>query len=70
VATVILDNLSQTYDGSPKYATATTNPTGLIVIFTYDGSAVAPTNAGSYEVVGTINDLNYKGSSTGTLTVE
>jgi hypothetical protein len=36
---------------------------------TYDGSPTAPTNAGSYAVVGTINDTNYQGSANGTLVI-
>ncbi len=68
-ATVTLGSLSQTFDGSPKSATATTTPPGLTVNFTYDGSPTAPTNVGSYTVVGTINNLNYQGSATGTLVI-
>jgi hypothetical protein len=68
-ATVILGSLSQTYTGATVAATATTNPTGLQVSFTYNGSSTAPTAAGSYTVVGTINDPNYQGSSTATLVV-
>ncbi len=68
-ATITLGNLSQTYDGAPKAATATTNPAGLAVTFTYDGSTTVPTNAGSYTVVATIRDPNYQGSAGGTLTV-
>ena len=37
--------------------------------FTYNGSATAPTNAGSYTVIGTINDANYQGSATNTLVI-
>jgi formylglycine-generating enzyme required for sulfatase activity len=69
-ATVTLGNLSQTYDGTPKSATATTDPAGKTVTFTYEGSATAPANAGSYEVVGTINDPIYQGSATGTLVID
>ena len=36
---------------------------------TYNGSANAPTNAGSYTVIGTINDANYQGSATNTLVI-
>ena len=68
-ATVTLGSLSQTYNGSPKAATATTSSTGLIVNFTYDGSATAPTVVGSYAVVGTVNDANYQGSASGTLVI-
>jgi len=68
-ATVTLGSLNQPYDGSPKNATATTSPFGLTVNFTYDGSATAPTAAGSYTVVGTISDTNYVGNGTGTLVI-
>ncbi len=68
-ATVTLGSLSATYNGSPRSATATTNPAGLTVNFTYNGSATAPTNAGSYTVVGTINSPTYQGSATGTLVI-
>ena len=66
---VTLGSLSQTYDGTAKAATATTTPSGLTVSFTYNGSANAPTNAGSYTVIGTINDANYQGSATNTLVI-
>ena len=69
-ATVALGSLSQTYDGAAKAATATTTPTGLTVSFTYNGSATIPTAAGSYTVVGTINDANYQGSATSTLVID
>jgi MBG domain/Bacterial Ig-like domain (group 3)/Putative Ig domain/NHL repeat len=68
-ATVTLSNLSQTYNGSPLAATATTSPLGLTVVLTYNGSTTAPTSAGGYTVVATINDPNYQGSTTGTLTI-
>ncbi len=68
-ATVTLGNLAFIYDGTPKPATATTAPTGLNVDFTYDGGAAAPVNVGSYAVVATVNDANYQGSATGTLTI-
>ena len=55
--------------GRPSPATATTTPTGLTVNLTYNGLANAPTNAGSYTVIGTINDANYQGSATNTLVI-
>jgi hypothetical protein len=67
--TVTLDNLSQTYDGAAKGVTATTTPGGLTVDITYNGSANAPTNVGSYTVIGTINDANWQGSATNTLVI-
>ena len=68
-ATVTLGSLAQDYDGTPKSVTATTEPAGLAVDFTYNGSATAPTAAGSYAVTGTINDVNYDGFATGTLVI-
>ena len=67
--TVTLGGLEQSYDGIPKVATATTEPEGLAVEITYDGSAEAPAAAGSYAVVATVVDPNYEGSATGTLTI-
>jgi len=69
-ATVTLGSLTQTYDGTPKSATATTVPVGLTVDLTYNGSGTAPTEAGSYAVTGTVNDVNYAGSATDTLVIE
>jgi hypothetical protein len=71
-ATINLSNLSQTYTGSPEFATVTTTPTGLAAIVTYsqNGNPVAsPTNAGTYAVSVTINDPNYTGSTSGTLVI-
>jgi hypothetical protein len=67
--TVTLSNLVQTYDGTAKSASATTIPGGLTVNITYNGSTSAPTNAGSYTVIGMINDANYQGSATNTLVI-
>src|SRR5438094_1000446 len=59
-ATITLSNLTQTYDGSPKSATATTSPAGLSgVTITYDGSATTPTHASSYPVTASQNNSNY-----------
>jgi DNA/RNA endonuclease G (NUC1) len=68
-ALIALGALTATYDGAPKLATATTTPAALAVSFTYDGAATAPTNAGSYAVAATVNDANYVGTATGTLTI-
>jgi WD40 repeat protein len=68
-ATVTLSNLSQTYSGTARSVSATTVPSGLSVSFTYNGSANAPTNVGSYAVVATINDANYAGNATNTLVI-
>jgi len=67
--TVTLNNLGQTYDGTARSVTATTVPADLTVIITYNGSATAPVNAGSYAVTGTINNAIYQGVANGTLVV-
>jgi len=70
-ATITLDSfrLAQTYDSNQKAVTATTVPPGLAVDFTYNSLPDVPTNAGSYAVVGTINNVNYSGSASGTLVI-
>jgi hypothetical protein len=68
-ASVTLGALAQIYDGTPRTATAITNPAGLGVQVTYNGSAAAPVNVGSYALAATVTDPNYAGATTGTLTV-
>ncbi|HVE56921.1 MAG TPA: pectinesterase family protein, partial [Pyrinomonadaceae bacterium] len=68
-AIISLSNLTQTFDGTPKPVTVTTDPGSLTVDVTYNGSPTAPTNAGTYTVVATVNDTNYQGSATKTLTI-
>jgi hypothetical protein len=70
-ATISLGDLTQTYNGSPRPATATTTPGGLGgVTITYNNSPNAPTNAGSYALVASLNNQNYEANdATGTLTV-
>ena len=64
-----LGNLTQTYDGTAKSASASTTPSGLAVNLTYNGSSNPVVNAGSYTVVGSITDSNYSGTATGTLAI-
>lgn len=68
-ATVTLSNLTQTYTGSAKSVTVTTNPAGLACSVTYNGSATQPTDAGSYPVVATVTAPGYTGSASGTLVI-
>ncbi len=68
-ATVTISNLSHTYDGTGKAVTVVTNPSGLNVDVTYDGSPTLPVNAGSYAVVATVNQTGYVGSNTATLVI-
>jgi len=66
---VTLSNLVHTYDGTPKAAVATVNPAGPFVTLTYNGSATPPTQAGTYSVIASINDPNYRGGTSATLTI-
>jgi hypothetical protein len=68
-ATVTITGLSHTYDGTAKSATATTDPAGLAVIFTYNDETAAPSSAGGYIVAAVINDGNYQGGTSDTLTI-
>lgn len=68
-ATVTLGGLSATFDGTAHAVTTTTVPAGLSVSVTYNGSATAPSAAGSYAVAATITDPNYTRSATGTLVI-
>ena len=68
-ANVSLGNLAATYTGSVQSVAAITTPSGLQVNLSYNGSATAPTEAGSYAVVAAIADANYGGTVTGTLTI-
>ncbi|SDJ78054.1 gliding motility-associated C-terminal domain-containing protein [Pedobacter sp. ok626] len=70
-AILSLSNLTATYDGTAKSATATTNPVGLTgVSITYDGSATLPTAAGTYAVVASLNNANYTATdATGSLVI-
>jgi hypothetical protein len=78
-STVTLGNLSHTYDGTLKSANSTTSPIiagNVNYIYTgsngtvYTQTSTPPAQAGSYTVVGTINDANYSGNATGTLTID
>jgi hypothetical protein len=76
-ATVTLGDLAQTYSGSPRAVTVTTNPPELTVNVVYTGtggtsygpSSTPPTAVGRYTVVGTVSDENYTGANTGTLVI-
>ena len=68
-AVVTISDTGQTNDGDVKRVTLTTDPSGLTVLSSYNGSATEPKEAGEYEVVATVSDTNYKGLATATLTI-
>jgi len=70
-ATLTLANLSQVYDGTARIVSVITTPSGLTgASVSYAGSAIAPINAGTYAVAGSLNNANYTASPVnGTLVV-
>ena len=68
-ASLVLSNLTQTYNGAAKPITVNASPVGVAYSVTYPGGS-APVNAGSYAVSATVTDPNYTGSATGTLVIE
>jgi hypothetical protein len=56
--TITLGDLQQTYDGTPRAVTATVSPEPRLrpLLVTYNGNPDAPTNAGTYTVVATVDD--------------
>ncbi len=64
--TIDTASLSVTYDGLPHAVVATSSHPFSV---TYSGSATAPTNAGSYNVVATITDPNFSGTASSTLLI-
>lgn len=60
-ATLVINKLTQIYDGLPKPVSVTTVPAGLSgVSVTYNGAAAPPTNPGSYTVTAVLTLANYE----------
>ncbi|MEN3941677.1 MBG domain-containing protein [Prosthecobacter sp. SYSU 5D2] len=57
---LVLENLQQTYTGTPRPVTVTGGPDGSTIIVTYKGETTPPTNAGSYSVVATVEGTKTK----------
>ncbi len=68
-AEISITDLEQDADGSAKKPTVTTSPEGLNFTITFDGESEAPTEAGTYAVVVSIEDTNYKGEQTANFTI-
>lgn len=66
---IIVGNLTQTYDGTPKSVTVSTNPAGLSYTLTYNGQEEEPVDAGLYDVLVVVTDPDYSGSASRTLTI-
>jgi alpha-tubulin suppressor-like RCC1 family protein len=69
IATVTLGNLNTRFDGTAKSASVSTNPQALTTSLTYNGENTAPSDAGIYEVVATIDDANFAGTKSELLTI-
>lgn len=63
---IVISNTSQVYDGSAKAVTVNVTP-ALSYTVIYEGSPTAPTEAGTYNVVVTVDTANYYGIKNGTL---
>ena len=68
-ALITLGKLFQTYDGTPKPVSVSVTPAGTAVSVTYNGSTMPPTDVGQYSVVATIDDPNFQGGTSATLTI-
>lgn len=69
-ATITLSGLGTYYNGGVKLPNVATSPAGLAVTFTFNGSATTPSAVGTYDVVATINDASYQGSTSGIFVIE
>jgi hypothetical protein len=68
-AVVTISNLARTYDGTAQQVAVATEPAGLDVEVTYNGSTEPPVDAGVYNVLAVVNDTTYRGSASATLVV-
>lgn len=68
-ADVAISDLAHVYDGAAHAATITTTPAGLAVLVSYNSNTTAPVNAGSYDVIATIQDPNYTGTANDQLVI-
>jgi subtilisin-like proprotein convertase family protein len=69
-AQIFLHNLEQTYDGQPKPVHATTDPPGLTVEITYNGSPSPPVKVGNYTIIAAIDETSFHGMTNGTLVIQ
>ncbi len=68
-AEVELSELFHIFDGTTKSPIITTSPPGLAVNITYNGSGVAPIDAGTYQIAAVVTEPGYAGSAEGTMEV-
>ena len=68
-ASIELGGLQQEHDGFEKIPTVITTPAGLGHIITWDGLTTAPTEVGDYAFNVDIDDINYTGQTTGSMSI-
>ncbi|MCV9387111.1 MBG domain-containing protein [Reichenbachiella ulvae] len=68
-AIITFADLEQHATGEALMPTVTTDPSGLTLNITFNGDVTVPTEEGSYEVVATIDDVNYEGQATATFII-
>jgi MBG domain len=66
---IVPDSKTIVYDGNPHQANVITTPANLSFSVKYNGGDIVPVSPGVYNVVATINDSNYQGTATGTITI-
>jgi hypothetical protein len=66
---VLLNDLAQRYDGTPKAVSTFLDPAGVPITITYNGSTTPPTLPGSYAVEAKVDGPNYTGQTSGTLVI-
>lgn len=67
---VVFERLTETFTREPVEVTCTTEPSGLSVTYTYDGSDAAPSEIGTYTVVASIQSWGYVGTTMGQLVID
>ncbi len=68
-AGIQLSSLERNFNGQPQTVEASTEPAGLPVRITYNGSVNAPTQVGTYAVNAVIEDQRYGGRASGQLVI-
>jgi hypothetical protein len=68
-ASILLTQLTHVANGTPLPVSVSTTPPNISVDISYMGSSTAPSLTGAYEVIATVRDPIYKGTTSATLTV-
>ncbi|MBT28053.1 MAG: hypothetical protein CMO01_00220 [Thalassobius sp.] len=68
-AKITISDLEHIIDGSSKSVKVNTEPAGLDYLITYNGSKETPSSVGTYEVLVSIEDLNYQGEASAKMVI-